>query len=123
MSRDYAVPMVNGITNGSPSVIKTNNTSAEYSNNSLLSNQTYDTYVSSNVTTTYIENSCHSISTNSQDGSSQLSLLNGQSPANGSQNTIAVNLMDFPDEYLGGIPEVVEFDGYRLIFQGEIGRV
>ena len=98
-------------------------TSAEYSNNSLLSNQTYDTYVGSNITTAYMENSCHSISTNSHDGSSQLSLLNGQSPTNGSQNTIAANLMDFPDEYMVGIPEVVEMDSYRLIFQGEIGRV
>ena len=116
--------MANGTTNGSPSVIKTNGTNAEYSNHSLLSNQTCDTYVGSTITTAYIENSCHSISNNgSHDGSSQLSLLNGQSPTNGSQNTIAANSMDFPDDFFGGSFEVVEYDNYRLIFQGEIGRV
>lgn len=51
-----------------------------------------------------------------------MSLLNGHS-SNGSQSTIACYGPDDLDGYFSGIPSVLEFNGTRLIFQGEIGRV
>lgn len=62
------------------------------------------------------------MSQNSNDGgSSQASLLpNG---LNGSQSTIAASFSDAPSAYFCGVPEMVEFNQYKLIFQGEIGRV
>lgn len=48
-----------------------------------------------------------------------MSLLNGNS-SHGSQST--VNYDEF-DDYYQGVPTVLDFDSFRLIFQGEIGRV
>lgn len=62
------------------------------------------------------------MSQNSNDGgSSEASLLpNG---FNGSQSTIAASFSEPPGAYFCGVPEMVEFNQYKLIFQGEIGRV
>lgn len=93
--------------------------------NSIISAETDQTYISSlhpstGTTTAYIENCGSSI--NSNGGSSQVSLLNGNS-SNGSQMTMNAFLMDDFDGYLA--PGVLEFDdgNTKLIFQGEIGRV
>lgn len=137
LSRNYSEPTTtanggtsshNG-TNGYPgngtmrSSKSQSTTASDYHNGSMLSANTQHTYITSPVTTTqaYIENCGSSISNRSNDGgSSQVSLLNGNS-SNGSQSTIAFFSPDY-SEY-DGILSVLEFDGTRLIFQGEIGRV
>lgn len=91
-----------------------------------MSADTEHTYIAGTPGTTqaYIENYGSSIASNqSHDGgSSQVSLLNGNS-SNGSQSTIACYGPDDFDGYYCGIPSVLDFNGTRLIFQGEIGRV
>jgi hypothetical protein len=88
----------------------------------MLSADTEGTYVplSSTITTAaYIENG---ISSNS--GSSQVSLLDGNSK-NGSETSFNMNYNGFfDDEYLSEIRGVIEmFGNTRLIFQGEAGTV
>lgn len=140
LSRNYAEPTTttsngtsharngnNGlITNGTIHSQKSRTTTiSDYYNDSVLSADTEHTYITSpGVTTAYIENCGSSIASNqSHDGgSSQVSLLNGNS-SNGSQSTIACFGPDDFDGYYSGIPSVLEFNGTRLIFQGEIGRV
>lgn len=100
-------------------------TISDYYNGSMMSADTEHTYITSPGTTqAYIENCGSSIASNqSHDGgSSQVSLLNGNS-SNGSQSTIACYGPDDFDGYYSGIPSVLDFNGTRLIFQGEIGRV
>lgn len=102
---------------------RTTTTSSEYFNGSMLSANTDHTYITSPGTTqVYIENCGSSITSNRSNdgGSSQVSLLNGNC-SNGSQSTIAFYSPD--DNEYDGIPSVLEFNGSRLIFQGEIGRV
>lgn len=100
---------------------------SDYYNGSMLSADTQHTYITSPGTTqAYIENCGSSTTSNqSQDGgSSQVSLLNGNSSnSNGSSSTIAFYGPDDFDGYYSGIPSVLEFNGTRIIFQGEIGRV
>lgn len=102
-------------------------TMSDYYNGSMLSADTQHTYITSPGTTqAYIENCGSSITSNqSHDGgSSQVSLLNGNSShSNGSSSTIAFYGPDDFDGYYSGIPSVLEFNGTRIIFQGEIGRV
>lgn len=138
MSRNYSEPTtatssdsshMNGngvIGNGALHGRKSRTTTiSDYYNSSMLSADTDHTYITSPGTTqAYIENCGSSIASNqSHDGgSSQVSLLNGHS-SNGSQSTIACYGPDDFDGYYSGIPSVLEFNGTRLIFQGEIGRV
>lgn len=112
----------NGFANGTTHI---RNPWSDYNNGSLLSAVTEHTDISSPGTTqAYIENCGSSIASNRSNdgGSSQVSLLNGAS-SNGSQSTIACYGPDDFDGYYSGIPSVLEFNGTRLIFQGEIGRV
>lgn len=132
LSRNYSEPTVrsNGtsgiVSNGTSHSRKSRTTTiSDYYNDSMFSADTEHTYITSPGTTqAYIENCGSSIASNqSHDGgSSQVSLLNGNS-SNGSQSTVACFGADDSDGYYSGVPSVLEFNGTRLIFQGEIGRV
>lgn len=94
---------------------------SDYYNGSMMSAETDHTYLTSpGVTQAYIENSSLASNNSHDGGSSQVSLLNGNS-SNGSQSTIACYGDDLDD--LFGNPGVLELNNTRLIFQGEIGRV
>jgi hypothetical protein len=101
-----------------------NNNNPDY-NSSFKSDITDETYLMSlhgtvHTTSAYMGHSEPSIGSNG--GSSQISLLNGNS-SNGSQSTMnAFNTDDF-DGYYSETPGVIELDDKKLIFQGEIGRV
>lgn len=139
LSRNYSEPStvstnISVTTNGTNGTIKNGTlhsrrsrttTISDYYNGSMISADTQHTYMTSPGTTqAYIENCGSSIASNqSHDGgSSQVSLLNGNS-SNGSQSTIAFYGPDDFDGYYKGIPSVLEYNGTRIIFQGEIGRV
>lgn len=95
---------------------------SDYYNGSMVSAETDHTYITSpNTTQAYIETCGSSIASNqSHDGgSSQVSLINGNS-SNGSQSTVA---FDDYDGCYSEVPGVLDIDGTKLIFQGEIGRV
>lgn len=130
LNRNYSEPINVATTNGTNGRIVQNGgahkpkprrttVASDYNNGSMLSANTEHTYILTNSTQAYIEN-YPSSDTNSQGGgSSQVSLLNGNS-SHGSQST--VNYDEF-DDYYQGVPTVLDFDSFRLIFQGEIGRV
>lgn len=129
LSRDYSEPNTMSTSSGVSSSNITTNGSArrsaglsDYYNGSMLSAETDHTYITSHTNTTiaYIENPSLASNQSHDGGSSQVSLLNGNS-SNGSQSTIACYGNDFDD--FDGIPSVIEFSTTRLIFQGEIGRV
>lgn len=139
LSRNYSEPSsvstnITSNSNGTNGTIKNGTlhsrrsrttTISDYYNGSIISADTQHTYITSPGTTqAYIENCGSSIASNqSHDGgSSQVSLLNGNS-SNGSQSTIAFFGPDDFDGYYKGIPSVLEYNGTRIIFQGEIGRV
>lgn len=139
LSRNYSEPStvstnISSTSNGTNGIIKNGTihsrssrttTVSDYYNGSMISADTQHTYITSPGTTqAYIENCGSSIASNqSHDGgSSQVSLLNGNS-SNGSQSTIAFYGPDDFDGYYKGIPSVLEYNGTRIIFQGEIGRV
>lgn len=136
LSRNYSEPTTTSTTltsntngsvaNGTLHSRKSRTTTiSDYYNSSLMSADTERTYITTPGTTQdYIENCGSSIASNQSNdgGSSQVSLLNGTS-SNGSQSTIACYGPDDFDGYYSGIPSVLDFNGTRLIFQGEIGRV
>lgn len=101
------------------------NGSVDTYNHSLMSRETDHTYIGScpgtSMTTAYIDNS--SIGSNGE-GSSQISLLNGNSSAS-SQSTM--NIMDEEDFlfHYSEIPGVLAIGdtATNLIFQGKIGSV
>jgi hypothetical protein len=130
LNRNYSEPTTFPTANGTNGKVvqnggihkgKTRKTTvnSDYNNGSMLSAKTEDTYILTNSTKAYVEN-YPSSDTNSQGGgSSQVSLLNGNS-SHGSHSTM--NYDEF-DDYYQGVPTVLDFDSFRLIFQGEIGRV
>ncbi|CRK93974.1 CLUMA_CG007500, isoform A [Clunio marinus] len=136
LSRDYSEPtatttstnvrqngrLPNGNNAHSPKSRTT--TMSDYYSGRMMSGDTEHTYILTHGTTqAYIENCGSSIaSARSNDGgSSQVSLINGNL-SDGSQSTIPCLGAAYSEEYYSGIDSVLEFDGTRLIFQGEIGR-
>jgi hypothetical protein len=109
--------MSNGTNYGQKLRVATTN--SDFYSGSVLSTVTDQTYISSQSSTTqaYVENGGSSIVSNkSHDGSSQVSLLNGNS-SNDSQETLSNN--HFDDDILSGYHEI---ERGRLIFQGKIGE-
>lgn len=91
-----------------------------YSAFSIKSTKTEETYLaSSSVNHQYIDKN---IFDHLNDGTSQTSLMNGHNSLTGSRTTISASLNDIDDDFCD-IPSFIEFDQYKLIFQGEIGRV
>lgn len=127
LNRDYEEPTTtsNGRAGVSAPKRNTNYNSVASAMNgdystSIKSNATEETYMTSTLNSNYMDSSSLN---NSHDGSSQMSLINGHSSLVGSHTTIAASLNDYPDDYCEDIPQFIEFDSYKLIFQGKIGGV